>query len=276
MTATKDFKLGKQEHVYDERTLRLGTFMAAEIVRPRRYDFDAKRAGFPLDAWGNTDWGNCVKVCEANHTVRLERLEQKRTLKVSTAQVVEEYKAEVLRQFGQATEKPGDPNDSGLVMLHNLRNWRKVGWPLDFTKKENDTRVYKIAAFGELESNDPDQLKNAIYLLHGVQLGIWLPRAAQTMTRKGTWDYNGESGPEWAPGSWGGHAVYAKAYDTESIEVLTWGQKVKVTNNFIAQYCDEAWGVVDSFNHWKGRNEIDVQALIQRLRDVGASNIEDV
>lgn len=274
MGKPKEFRLGKQEHVFDERTLRLGAFMAAEIIRPGRYDFDAKRAPFQLSPWGNDSWGNCVKVAEGNQLVRLERLEQKRTLKLTTYHVVEEYKAEVMRQFGVQTNSPGDVNDSGLVMLHNLRNWRKVGWPLDFTKKKGDTRQYHIAAFGELESNDPEQLKNAIFLLHGVQLGFWLPRAAQAMTRKGTWDYNGETGPEWAPGSWGGHAVYSKAYTPENIEVLTWGMKVRVTDKFIAKYCDEAWAVVDSFDHWRGHSEIDVQAIIKHLHDVGASNVE--
>jgi hypothetical protein len=40
------------------------------------------------------------------------------------------------------------------------------------------------------------------------------------------------------------------------------------------KYCDEAWAVVDSFNPWKGRSEIDVDAILKKLRDVGATIIE--
>ena len=266
-------RLGKREYHHDEKTMMLGNFMAPPVV-PAKHDFDAHRAKFPLHVWGNDAWGNCVKVGQANQLTRLERIEQRRTLKLQTDHIVKAYQEEVARQFGTAPEFPGDENDHGLVVLHNLRNWRNIGWPLDFTKKPDDERVYTISAFGELEPNDYEQLKAACYLLHGIHLGIWLPVAVQGVYSK--WDYKPEedTGPAWAPGSWGGHLVYAKAYDGDEMEILTWGQKVRVTKSFLARYCDEAWAVVDNFDNWRRSKQIDVEGMLAYLREIGARGIE--
>lgn len=264
-------RLGKREAQYDPKTLAMAEFMAPPAV-PSAYDLDKGRRAFPLDAWGNDAWGNCVKVGQANQLIRLERLEQRRTLKLTSELVIQAYKDEVLAEFNEVTSNAGDANDNGLIVLYNIRNWRTTGWTLDFTKKANDARVYKIAAFGELHPEDYEQLKAACYLLHGVQLGLWLPRGIQGNYTK--WDYAGENGPEWQPGSWGGHLVYAKAYDGDEFEILTWGMKVRVTKSFLAKYCDEAYAVVDDFDNWRKSKIIDVEALKQALRDIGASGIE--
>lgn len=264
-------RLGKQEHVADPKTMMLGNFMAP-IALPAHYNFDTKRSPFPLAPWGNDKWGNCVKVGQANQLVRLERLEQRRTLKLQEAHVVLAYQDEVERQFGIRPGVAGGVGDDGLVVLDNLRNWRNVGWPLDFTKKPNDARVYKVDAFGELEPNDYEQLKSAIYLLHGVQFGFWLPKAVQNNFT--LWDYKGETDAVWQPGSWGGHLVYAKAYSGDVVEILTWGFKVRVTKRFIAKYADEAWAVVDSLDAWRRSSELDSQGMLKYLRDIGARGIE--
>ena len=264
-------RLGKREAVSDPRTLMLGNFIEPRVV-PSKHDFDQGRAGFPLDPWGNDQWGNCVKVGEANQLVRLERLEQRRTLKLTADHVVKAYAEESERQFGVRPSAPGDAGDQGLVVLWNLRNWRNLGWTLDFTKRKGDDRTYTISAFGELVPNDYEQLKAACYLLHGVQLGLWLPRAvAGNYTY---WDYNGETGDHWRPGSWGGHLVYAKAYNGDSMEILTWGFKVKVSKRFLARFCDEAYAVVDSWDNWRKSKEINVEGMKTYLREIGARGIE--
>jgi hypothetical protein len=266
-----ELRLGKQEYVADPRTMMLGNFIEP-IVLPHTYDFDRHRAKFPIHPWGNDQWGNCVKVGQANQLIRLERIEQKRTLKLNDSLVVEAYKEEVERQFGTRPIFAGGAGDDGLVVLHNLRNWRKVGWTLDFTKKKKDARTYTISAFGEIIPSDYEQVKGAIYLLHGAQLGFWLPRSVRgNYTR---WDYNGESSPEWQAGSWGGHLVYAKAYDGNDIEILTWGMKVKVSRTFVAKYCDEAWAVVDNFDNWRSSSQLDTAGMLNYLRSIGATGIE--
>ncbi len=46
------------------------------------------------------------------------------------------------------------------------------------------------------------------------------------------------------PGSWGGHAVYLVAYDQKTLTCITWGQLKKMTWQWFAKYCSEAYGLV--------------------------------
>lgn len=263
-----DFKLGKQEYSYSEKTVKMARFMAADISYAPRYDFDHGRVPFPLGPLGNDQYGCCVKSAEANQVMRFERAEQRATLQISAEDVIREYKLESQREFGHAPVSPDDEFDQGLIMRVNLTNWRKSG----FTFKN---RTYNISAFGELDPLSESQVRAAIYHFGGVQLGFQLPFAARQMTNMGTWDYKGETGPEWKPGSWGGHCVFSKAYDPFGLEVLTWGRRVKVTDSFIARYCDEAWTEIDNLDSWRtSTHVINIAALQAYLHEIGASNIE--
>lgn len=252
-------RLGKKDYEFDAKTLKIGEAISTTVVVPAVYDFDRGRHPFPLEMWGNDQWGNCAKVSQANEIIRLERLEQRKTLPITANDVIEAYKQET------GAQSPGDPRDEGLVMLQNNRLWRTAGFPLK-------TRRYKIAAFGELDPNDMAMLRAAVFLLHGVQFGFALPRACQNMGA--VWDYQGGTGEEWAPGSWGGHAVFSKSYNRDGMGVLTWGMRVHVTNAFIKRYSDEAWAVVDDFDNWRSRPEIDIEAIKNHLHEIGATDIE--
>ncbi len=257
-------RLGKKEHKFDERTLALGNFMEKGVL-PTQHDFDKSRAKFPLHPWGNDEWGNCVIVGQAHHLARMERLEQRRTLPITTDDVVARYKTL------SGAQNPGDGSDIGLVVLDALKAWRG-GWSLDYSKS-NPPRDYRIAAYGELDPLDAWQLKAAICYLHGIQFGFWLPRTAQeqTIAENPVWDVVPDGGADAQAGSWGGHLVYSKAYFSDGqFEVLTWGLKVKVTLDFVARYCDEAWACVDDFDTWRNRSEIDVEGMKNRLREIGA------
>lgn len=258
-------RLGKQGYEHDERTLMLAKLFLPEIPIPAKWDFDKGRIPIPLRMWGNDEWGDCVIAGRANHLLRLERIEQRRTVPMGDQDAINCYKALT------GSQSAGDSRDVGLVVIDSMRDWRNVGWQLDGRAGVRSPRNYKIAAYGELESNDHAQLRAASYLLHGIHFGFWLPRAAQGMTNSGVWDYNGQTGSEWEPGSWGGHLVYSKAFDPESMEVLTWARKVKVTNNFIDKYADEAWATVDSFDTWRIKQTIDVPKLIQTLTQISHS-----
>lgn len=265
-------RLGKKEFVDDARTLRMANFMAPEIRKPAKFDWDKGRSPFPLRPMGNDAWGNCVKVGQTNHLLRLERIEQRRTLAITDPLIIQAYKDEVQRQFGEYPISPGDRADNGLVVLWNLRNWRSLGWDLQLNKK-TPARKYSIAAFGLLNVSDYDQLKTAIYLFHGIQLGLDLPLSAQDQWRQDV-PWSVVEGQRSTEGSWGGHLVYAKAYDPTYVEIITWGRRVLVTYDFIGKYCDEAWATVDSFNTWSNRPEVDVSGIVQYLREIGAQIIE--
>jgi len=255
--------LGKKAYEHDERTLMLASFMKTdEISVPDHFDFDKGRRAFPIRVWGNDAYGDCVIAGRCNHIVRLERVEQRRTIALYDDDAIAEYK----KMTGCVN--PGDENDTGLVVLSAMQEWRNTGMQTDGRARVRSPRNFSIYAYGELNPQDHDQLRLASYALHGIHLGLWLPIAAQEMTQNRVWDYNGESGEEWQPGSWGGHLVYSKAFDTDGLEVLTWGIKVKLTWNFIDKYCDEAWAVVDNQDSWRIKQTVDVAALNKQLHEI--------
>lgn len=257
-------RLGKKPHFFDERTLALGNFMERGPL-PASHDFDKHRAKFPLHVWGNDQWGNCVVVAQAHQLARLERLEQRRTLPITEANVVDRYKALTGSQMA------GDAQDQGLVMLDTLKAWR-AGWELDYSRSA-PPRNYRIAAYGELDPHDPWQLQASIFYLHGIQFGLWLPYIAAVAldAPNPVWDYVPTGDWQERAGTWGGHAVYCKSYlSNGDYEILTWGMKVRMTQAFVDRYCDEAWACVDDFDTWRNSSVIDVASMIQRLREIGA------
>lgn len=265
-------RLGKLEYRPDERTARMGIYLAPVEKVPEQYDHDKRRAPFPISPLGNDQWGNCVIVGRANQTLRAERIERRNTPNILTSHVVEEYKRECERQFGRAPQSPGDPYDGGLYVHEAIKDWRGEGWMVLPTRRSRRARQQSVAAYGELEPTDRAQLRAAIFTLHGIQMGIWLPATAGQQWRSGqAWDVVPGDSPDTRPGSWGGHLVYAKAYDSGGIYCLTWGREVYMTNAFVEKYCDEAWAVVDNFENAK--HSLDVQKLVKYLRDLGVSNI---
>lgn len=250
-----DVKLGKLEYVHDPKSLKMATFFQADISVPPSFDVYANRAPFPHLLFGNDAYGDCVIAGRANMQLVLERIEQRRTIGITDQDAIKEYKAVT------GCVSPGDSKDTGLVMLYANRRWRNHGW-------QAAGRNYKIYAYGELTPTNHQQLKEACYLLSGIQFGFALPLGVRG---KSAWVYNGETGPEWEPGSWGGHCVYGHGYNANGMTVRTWGEDVPVNWEFIDRFCDEAWAVVDSADPWRIQKTIDVQKLQAELRNIGAA-----
>lgn len=250
-------KLGKAPYQHDERTLRLAKYLSDEVTVPSSYDFDKGRSAIPDHMWGNDQFGDCVIAGEANEIMRLERVETWSTPHLTDTDAINRYK------HLTGCKEPGDPNDTGLVILDANRDWRNNGFQIAY-----NNRNYKIAAYGELDPADHAMTRRAIFLLHGTQWGFALPLAAQEMTNQGKWDYNGQTGTQWKPGSWGGHCVYAKKFTPDSIFVKTWGMEIEVTNAFVDHFADEAWGVVDNLDQWRKTHHFNVDALLADLKGI--------
>lgn len=257
-------RLGKKEYVHDDRTLMLAKFLKTDIRVPDKFDFDKDRAAFPMRMWGNDEYGDCVIAGRCNHILRLERLEQRHTIALYDSDAITEYKKLT------GCQSPGDENDTGLVVLNAMQEWRNQGMDTDGRSGVRSPRNYSIYAYGELHPTDHEQIKTAIYALHGVHFGLWLPYAAQKMFRDGIWDYQGQKDEQWQPGSWGGHLVYSKAYgyDVDGVEIITWGTLLKMSWAFIDKYCDEAWAIVDNNDSWRVKQTVDVAALSQELASI--------
>lgn len=243
-------KLGKLAHKYDSRTVMLAEFLADDIRVPAHFDFDTGKAPFGSFPWGNRVWRNCVVVAEAHQLLRNVRITQRRTLKVTASTCIMRYKRLSGARF------PGDQQDTGLAVLDAMKNWHSQGFHIS-------NMDFKIDAYGELDPQDGNQLRNASYALNGIHLGFWLPRSVRQMNE--IWDFQGESGSLWKPGSYGGHLAYSKSFTPDGHEILSNGKPIFVTNRFIAHYCDEAWAVVDDFTSLRIEQVLDTQSLFQKL-----------
>lgn len=267
-------RLGKREYERDRRTLVLDSadLMDTQAPYPEVYDFDKGRKPFPVSSFGNDDWGNCVKVCQTQHTFRLERVERRTTPRISPPDVIQAYKDECLRQFGVAPVYAGDDNDGGLVVIKNLRNWRTIGWPVYLAQKAKKQTVQKIFAFGELRG-DQSQLRRACYLLNGIEFGFDLPLTAKAQFRNGQpWDVVPDNSPATRPGSWGGHCVYGWRYEKGGWWVKTWGKDHPVTDAFVDKYADEKWAVVDDQDPLgKISKWLDVPTMVTKLQGIGVA-----
>lgn len=244
-----NLRLGKLPALVDPRTIPLMACLDSRLPPiPRKYLFDAahKTVTFPTPMFANDRYGCCVIASEAHQTLRFEHVEQGGVLNISSKEVVDRY-------FALSGGK-----DSGLVMLNALKAWRE-GWTAA-------GKTYKIDAFGALDPRNPKSIKTAIFLLRGIQVGLWLPQSASTqLRRKQEWSM--VLGPTAQKGSWGGHCVYVLGYNADGLWCVTWGQLQFMTREFFEAYCDEAYGVVDSLDDWRKRPGIDPVKMNRYLRE---------
>jgi len=97
-------------------------------------------------------------------------------------------------------------------------------------------------------------------------LGVMLPAVAQQQFSAGEpWDLTGTSADNDIEG---GHCVYGVAFDqgAEMAQVLTWGQRQKVTFRWLERYLDEKWAPIYSMEKAKGLVDLDFDQLVSDLK----------
>jgi hypothetical protein len=230
--AHKVFKLGKAPAKKDSRTLKFSTLLKAALpALPSAYDFDNTHPGIPTPMFANDVYGDCVIAGRAHQTLRFEDIEQGSALMITDKEVLKEY----LKETGGV--------DSGLVVLDSLNEWRQKGWKVG-------KHTYRIKAYAEVDFNNADEVRQAVYGDVGVGLGVQLPTAAKKQIQTGQpWDVT--SGPDSQPGSWGGHYVYVPGYTPSGPVCVTWGRKQQMTWAWLDRYCDEAFAIFDAKNRFK-------------------------
>jgi len=232
INAHKVFKLGKAAAKKDERNLRFATLLRATApTLPNDYDFDTTHPGIPTPMFGNDNYGDCVIAGRAHQTLRFEDIEQGSVLMITDKQVLKEYRRET-----------GGP-DTGLVVLDSLKEWRKKGWKVG-------RHTYKIRAFAELDFENHEEVRQAIFADIGIGLGVQLPNSAKMQIQTGQpWDVTTGSGS--AKGSWGGHYVFVPGYTRIGPVCVTWGRKQPMTWAWLDKYCDEAYTIFDAKNRFR-------------------------
>lgn len=119
-----------------------------------------------------------------------------------------------------------DPNDfdNGENMTQSLLGWCKI------------TEYGVKAAFtAQVQQSDMSEelVKQMIWLGGGAGLGIQVQEAQEEQFQSGTWS--------WVPGSpiMGGHAIWCTGYDADYVYLVSWGQLIRATWNFIYEAADE-------------------------------------
>jgi hypothetical protein len=231
-SAHKLFKLGKAPAKRDKRNLKFAALLSAtEPDLPASFDFDTTHQGIPTPVFGNQDHLDCVIAGRAHQTLRFEDIEQGSPLMITDEDVLNEYFKET-----------GGPDD-GLVVLKSLNLWRQNGWQVG---QQN----FKIQAFAEVDRANHDEVRKAIFADVGIGIGLQLPNSAKNQIQTGQpWDVT--SGPDSAPGTWGGHYVYVCGYTPSGPVCVTWGRKQQMTWPWFDKYCDEAYAIFDANDQFK-------------------------
>lgn len=255
-------KLGALKPIPDKRDIKLSLILKALPPIPDSWDWDTQLdMAIPTPMFANDRYGCCVISARAHQTLRLEAFEQKQILPISDNDVTTEY------------FKESNGTDSGLYGLNSLKAWRN-GWNVTTATKTRkswcrtitvtEQKPYNIYAFALVNQLNQAEVKAAIYLLMGGQLGLALPITARSQIGK-LWDIVDDS----PPGSWGYHEVYLKAYDADILECITWGAKQKMTWAWFMKYCSDLRVVVDNKDIWLENSPVDYKLLESYLIQVG-------
>ncbi|HEX7112548.1 MAG TPA: hypothetical protein VF216_08890 [Mizugakiibacter sp.] len=234
-------RFGKRPAKRDPRNLLFASILRAPVPLPAEYDFDVRHKGIPTPMFGNDSYGDCVIAGRVHQTLRFEKAEQNRLLKISDKDVLTEYFDET------------GGLDSGLVVLDSLKEWRKHGW-------RASGRRYKVKAFAQIDPDTRSEIKRAVFMDIGVGLGFTLPNAALAQFYAGKpWEVargkNGKPNPK------NGHYVYVSGYTRQGPVCVTWGRKQPMSWAFLGKYCDEAYAIIDAVDTAKKKRTVDAAKL---------------
>lgn len=251
----QDVKLGKQAARHDPRTLQFSNYMKATApIAPPASDDWARRIGH----WGvmlNDGIGDCTCACAGHMIEQWTTYANPPGFTPTDQQILEAYQA----VSGYSPEDPS--TDNGAIILDVLNYWRQTG-----------IAGRSITAFVGLDPKNHQDICDAVYLFGNCYIGVLLPIAAQAQS---VWSVPpGGANGLGAPGSWGGHAIPIVEYDPRGLTVITWGEKKRMTWNFLDTYCDEAYAVLSQ--DWingasnDAPNHFDVAQLQADLQAIGA------
>lgn len=236
-----EVKLGKAPKVADDRTLQLAKYKSSALPKPpTSLQYGYKVPTFPM--YANDRLGDCT--CAAIGHMEQAWTSMNNNLWTPTEKEVTD--------FYWATGDGSGQDDTGRNEIEVLNKWRNDG----FGDKKD-----KIVGYAEVNPQDINEVKTAIWLFGGLYIGVALPITAQGQSM---WSVVPNAGQAGMPGSWGGHAVNVTAYTSTYLVVITWGGRMHVSWGFWKKYVDEAYAVFSydwSQAHAKAPNGFDFQTL---------------
>jgi len=239
--ATPALRLGKLPAQHDPRTLMLADYLkVAQLPQPpvKKSWSDFVKA---YQMFLNDKIGDCT-CATAGHMINVWSAAAGKPIVLTNNDILNLY--ERVSGYDPNTGQ----NDNGANEQAVLNEWRK-----------NGVGGNKLGAYASVvqpgKPLDEELLQAAIWLFGGAYIGVELPLAAQ---HQQVWDAPRMRRPfgQYAPGSWGGHAVPIVDYDdsTGMYTVVTWGGLQQATSRWIRMYMSEAYALLDSV-WFNGENE---------------------
>jgi hypothetical protein len=175
-------------------------------------NYTARVSDWPM--MDNDKIGDCA-IATVGHLIQLYTSYTKKTpIVMNDEEIIHMYSA-------VSGYNPNNPaSDQGCVISSVLNYWINNG--------------VQIGGYSD---------KISLLWFGGVYIGINMPLAWQSAD---SWTLPSNTHGNNAPGSWGGHAVPIVAYDHTGVTVITWGEKMVMTWDALAVYCDEAWAVISA------------------------------
>lgn len=232
-----NLKLGKTDHVPDDRDLKLARYLKTSVLPKPPTTFGHETAFGPTK-WGmlGNDSVGCCVFAGAAHETMLWNAEAGKTVTFLEPQVISDYSA-------VTGYDPSDPStDQGTDVRTAMKYRQKVGVLSDYTSR------HRIAAYAAIDPHDWTTMMTALYLFGAIGIGIQFPESAMDQFNAG----KGWSVVKSSPID-GGHYVPLVARRA-SMKLVTWGKCISATKAFIQTYCDEAWCPLSEEMLIKGRS----------------------
>lgn len=244
MDAVTDRRLGRLPAKSSRKALQFADFFQF-LKLPPTSTYWQKKPPLPLRTFGNNQYGDCTRAKQAVAIQRMERLEQRKLVEISDAEVIRVYTDMSTRLYGGG--------DNGAYEEDALNEWRRP----DTTIHDVNGHPYTIDAFLRVDAGNHEQLKAALALAgaKGIAVCFNLPSAFQAIEPPQLWDVPRDQpliGPL-MPGTWGGHSMWANGYTKQGVILdHTWNIANQVISwDAMAAYCDEAHLIIDSVDSWR-------------------------
>ena len=246
------YKLGRQKKKTDLRTLQFATYILATLPPPPAfYHLTLPEV---LEMLMNDSIGDCT-IAGWLHEVMVQLKNNGIDWLPTDQDALAAYEA-------VGGYVPGDEStDNGCACLDVLKYAKNTGIGGKLG-----------GAFVEVNVTNLTHVQLACYLFGGLYIGINMPVSVQS--QPAIWDIPAEGlNGDGAVGSWGGHCVCITGYDADGLDLISWGQKLRMTWAFWQAYVEESYASVNPewvVNPAAAPNGYNMTALTNDLNAVAA------
>lgn len=211
------------------RNFKLASYMPVELPSPPAGTIDMSHGISSWPMYLNNALGDCACAAPGHMEMIFS--------KAAGGKEVDPSDDDILKLYELQGYVPGNPaTDNGSSMGNVLADWRNERW------MNGEKLVSSVYAYCQVDQTNIEHLRLALYLFDGLYIGVGLPLTAQGQQ---VWDVVPDVPNHNAPYSWGGHAINVVAWNEDnSVEFISWGQRMKMTAAFWGMYVDEVYAVV--------------------------------